>query len=527
MTITFEVNGLVYSLFHEFESSDPNTHQVQVLLEDVLGPMGVVTLDGTGSYDPDGTIVQYEWHIDGNPVGSGPQLTYFFTDNGNYEVVLEVTSDDDQTEQSTTTLTIQNYKDGAEREDIISEMAALTFLKNAALNSLFFDSSTAGVLVYDSQGNHLGMVNSEFVNKITGAQIVIGLGSTRTFFIPQDLDITCDVTGIADGDYNLGFLTPQNGYLKMSIFFSHLNQSEKDTYFFKGDLENFNLNTHRETMIYSLFLKNKTEESEHTFDITDIELESEDVHEYEVNDWGTIDEEKGAVTLKIDEGDDGTYEYELDLENGMTGVDVRNSLLVKPGRSPGGLPFELILLFGFVISLSAAGAIFLFTEIGKVALFYYIYLLYTRIKKEYILDNFTRGEIFGYIKANPGVHFSEIKRALELKNGSLAYHIKTLEKRELIVSKRDRGYKRFYPKTMKLPDRNIRELIPVQRNIMHIVKENPGVSQTQIAEKLDISFQLVHYHVKILREAEYLILEKDGKQTYCYDKDALKGKENT
>jgi predicted transcriptional regulator len=402
------------------------------------------------------------------------------------------------------------------------------------------------------------MVNSEFVNEIPGAQIVIGLGSTRTFFIPQDLDVTCDVTGIADGNYDLGFLTPQNGYLKMSIFFSHLNQSEKDTYFFKGDLENFNLNTHRETMIYSLFLKNKTEESEHTFDITDIELDSEDVHKYEVNDWGTIDEEKGAVTLKIDEGDDGTYEYELDLENGMTGVDVRNSLLVKPGRSPVGLPFELILLFGFVVSLSAAGAIFLFTEIGKVALFYYIYLLYTfvvslsaagaiflfteigkvalfyyiyllytRIKKEYILDNFTRGEIFGYIKANPGVHFSEIKRALELKNGSLAYHIKTLEKRELIVSRRDRGYKRFYPKTMKLPERNIRELIPVQRNIMHIVNESPGISQTAIAEKLDISFQLVHYHVKILREAEYIILEKDGKQTYCYDKDALKGKENT
>ncbi len=528
MTITFEVNDLVYSLFHEFDSNDPNTHQLQVLIKDVLDPMGVVTFDGAGSYDPDGSIVHFEWLVNGNVVGSDPQLTYLFTGNGNYEVALEVSSDDDQTKESITTFTLQNYKKGAEREDIISDMAALTYLKNTAMNALFFDSSTADVLAYDSQGNHLGMVNSEFINEIAGAQIVIGLGSTRTFFIPQDLDITCDVTGVADGDYDLGFLSPQNGYLKMSYFFSHLNQSERDTYFFKGDLENFNLNTHRETMIYSLFLKNKTDESEHTFDITDIELESEDVHDYEVNDWGTIEDEKGAVTLKIDEDDDGDYDYRLELENGMTGVDVKNSLLVKPGRSPVGLPFELILLFGFVVSLGAAGAFLLFTEIGKVALFYYIFVLYTRIKKEYVLDNFTRGEIFGYIKANPGVHFSEIKRALELKNGSLAYHIKTLEKRELIVSRRDRGYKRFYPKTMKLPERNIRELIPVQRNIMHIVKESPGISQTAIAEKLDISFQLVHYHVKILRDAEYLILEKDGKQTYCYDMDAFKkGKENT
>jgi predicted transcriptional regulator len=528
MTLTFEINGMVYSLFHEFDSQDLTTHQLQVPLKEIFEPMGIITLDGSGSYDLDSNIVHYDWYIDGTIVGSGPQLTYLFSGNGNYEIILEVTSDDSQTNQSSIALEIENYKNGAGREDIISEMAALTYLKNTGMNALFLESETAEILVYDSLGNRIGVADGEFVNEISQAQTVFNLGSTRTYFIPKEHDLTCEVTGLEDGNYDLGFLTSHNGYLKMSYFFSHLNQSDTDTYFFKGDLKTFNLNTHREIMTYSLSLKNRTNEMEKTFEITDIELGPEDVHEYEVVDWGTIDEKKGAVKLKIDENEDGGYEYELDLENGMTGLDVKNSLLVKPGKSPVGLPFELILLFGFVVTLSAAGVLFLLTEVGKVALFYYVFLLYTRIKKEYVLDNFTRGEIFGYIKANPGVHFSEIKRALELKNGSLAYHIKTLEKRELIVSRRDRGYKRFYPKTMKLPERNIRELIPVQRNIMHIVKDSPGISQTAIAEKLDISFQLVHYHVKILRDSEYLILEKDGKQTYCYDKDALKkGKDNT
>jgi predicted transcriptional regulator len=70
---------------------------------------------------------------------------------------------------------------------------------------------------------------------------------------------------------------------------------------------------------------------------------------------------------------------------------------------------------------------------------------------------------------------------------------------------------------MKLPERNIRELIPVQRNIMGIVTDNPGISQREIADKLDISYQLVHYHIKVLQDSEYLFLKKDKKQTYCYD----------
>jgi DNA-binding MarR family transcriptional regulator len=184
-----------------------------------------------------------------------------------------------------------------------------------------------------------------------------------------------------------------------------------------------------------------------------------------------------------------------------------------------GLPLMFIIIVGCAAALGAGGMVLAATEIGHYSIFFFIYLLYTRIKKEYILDNFTRGRIYGYIEANPGEHFNAIKRALNLKNGSLAYHLRTLEKGEFITAKRDRGYTRFYPKSMKLPKKNIRELIPVQRNIMEIVNENPGISQREIGDKLDISYQLVHYHVKVLQGSEYLFLKKDKKQTYCYDSD--------
>jgi predicted transcriptional regulator len=186
-----------------------------------------------------------------------------------------------------------------------------------------------------------------------------------------------------------------------------------------------------------------------------------------------------------------------------------------------GISWGLVLLITCAALVGTGGVVVGATEIGHYSFFFIFYLLYTRLKKEYILDNFTRGRIYGYVEANPGEHFNAIKRALGIKNGSLAYHLRTLEKGGYIVSKRDRGYTRFYPKSMKLPKRNVKELIPIQRNIIDIIKSNPGISQRGIAEKMNISYQLVHYHIKVLQEANYLNLKKDRKQTYCYDTEEL------
>ncbi len=221
---------------------------------------------------------------------------------------------------------------------------------------------------------------------------------------------------------------------------------------------------------------------------------------------GTAD---GEVNITITIIDDAGNQVER-----STSYLVDNQLPSQPSR---GIPLWVIFLIGCVAAVVVGLGAVAVTEIGHYTFFFFIYFLYTRIKREYLLDNFTRGRIYGYVEANPGDHFNAIKRALGLKNGSLAYHIRTLEREGYIISKRDRGYTRFYPKSIKLPKRNIRELIPLQRDIVEIVKNNPGISQRGIADQLDISYQLVHYHVKVLQDADYLYLEKDAKQSYCYD----------
>lgn len=52
-----------------------------------------VTFDASGSYDPDGSIVSYEWHIGGRWDYIGPVITHTFEETGSFSVFLTVYDD--------------------------------------------------------------------------------------------------------------------------------------------------------------------------------------------------------------------------------------------------------------------------------------------------------------------------------------------------------------------------------------------------------------------------------------------------
>ena len=56
-------------------------------------PGEAVAFDGTGSADPDGTIVSYAWNFGDGTVGSGADPTHAYTAEGDYLVTLVVTDD--------------------------------------------------------------------------------------------------------------------------------------------------------------------------------------------------------------------------------------------------------------------------------------------------------------------------------------------------------------------------------------------------------------------------------------------------
>ncbi len=65
-----------------------------------------VTFDGSGSNDPDGTIVAYDWDFGDGNTGTGMTPTHTYAADGTYNVTLTVTDDAGETDSATTTATI-------------------------------------------------------------------------------------------------------------------------------------------------------------------------------------------------------------------------------------------------------------------------------------------------------------------------------------------------------------------------------------------------------------------------------------
>lgn len=65
-----------------------------------------VSFDASGSYDPDGNILSYEWDFKDGNTGSGEIVNHTFSSIGNYDVRLTVTDDKGATDSTTKTITV-------------------------------------------------------------------------------------------------------------------------------------------------------------------------------------------------------------------------------------------------------------------------------------------------------------------------------------------------------------------------------------------------------------------------------------
>jgi hypothetical protein len=192
-----------------------------------------------------------------------------------------------------------------------------------------------------------------------------------------------------------------------------------------------------------------------------------------------------------------------DLGNNIASATVTVTVPTAPGdaSSAAALPVAATSLSLFALAGLAL------TEIGKSTLISVLFLpLYVKLRPEDVLDQYLRGQIHGFIIANPGEHYNAIKDQLGVTNGALAYHLRVLERAQLLRAVRDGMYKRFYPIGVKVSRK--RRLSPFQSAIVKAVRDNPDVSQKRIAELLGVSNQVVNYNVKQLEESRILAVDR-------------------
>jgi len=151
------------------------------------------------------------------------------------------------------------------------------------------------------------------------------------------------------------------------------------------------------------------------------------------------------------------------------------------------------------------------TEAGKYGSMLGLAPLYSKTRKDAILDNFTRGKIYQYVWSNPGAYFNLIKKTLDLNTGTVIFHLDKLETEGFIRGHRDGLKKRFYPTDLKSP-----AMPSVFERILAMVRLNPGLSQRALCKALDLSPSTVHDYVHKMEAVGQLTVVKDGKLTKIY-----------
>jgi DNA-binding MarR family transcriptional regulator len=160
------------------------------------------------------------------------------------------------------------------------------------------------------------------------------------------------------------------------------------------------------------------------------------------------------------------------------------------------------------------------TEFGKYGLSNLVlFPLYSRLKKEEVLDHFVRGQIYGYIMSHPGEHYNSLKDTLKVTNGTLAHHLRTLEMQGFIKADRDGVFKRFYPVEMSIPRNKGIRLSDLQHHILTMIRADAGTTQQDIAGRLGVSQQTVSYNIRTLSREGLVRMEKEGRMKRYFPMD--------
>jgi len=145
------------------------------------------------------------------------------------------------------------------------------------------------------------------------------------------------------------------------------------------------------------------------------------------------------------------------------------------------------------------------------------------LKKDKLRDQYNRGRIMGYLEANPrGVYFTDILKTLDMKYGTLVYHLNVLERERELFSRGERASRIFFARGTEVYGEKKKfwekvEFFPskVQQDIIDTIEEQDHITQTEIAKKLRVSKESLHYHIRKLKKAGVVQIERRGGCTFC------------
>ena len=226
------------------------------------------------------------------------------------------------------------------------------------------------------------------------------------------------------------------------------------------------------------------------------------------------------IHIVWDDETDGTWG--IDAEVMYTSIGQLDPI-IPPGDK---LPIPLIIVISLFVPVFVSSIIVISHSIYKQE---YISKIKRRInyyKKgahrltiNEVLENEKRKKIIDTILDHPGIHLSELQRKTKIAYGNLVWHLDILHKYHVIKKKTIENFVVYLPYFGKNPLSNID--LKLQKSvftlkILKIIEDNPGIWNTKISQKINISRKTIEYHIRKLEDLGLIYGLKEGNKNKIY-----------
>lgn len=127
-----------------------------------------------------------------------------------------------------------------------------------------------------------------------------------------------------------------------------------------------------------------------------------------------------------------------------------------------------------------------------------------------------RRKIYDTIKENPGLHFRELQRRVDIATGALQYHLDYLGKKHLVKTEREAKFLRYYLVREKFDDTKLMSLLRQEsiRKIVVFLMQKRAVMLETISANAGLSPSTVSWHLDKLSESQIIEKSRRGRKIF-------------
>jgi len=142
-----------------------------------------------------------------------------------------------------------------------------------------------------------------------------------------------------------------------------------------------------------------------------------------------------------------------------------------------------------------------------------------RLSLEDVLENENRNKIIDLILKEPGIHFNELLRKIEIAAGNLVWHLDILETYKVVGKKRIGNFIAYFPYYQKNPISNLDLKLSKSKltlGILEMIEKEPGLWNSIITKHFKVDHKTIQYHINKLKDLNLIHFRSEGRKKKIY-----------